>query len=522
MKNFKLKINFLSSLLRKIKFTKKISNIFQNLKYSLKIYKNKKKLFELFNKFNSKKLKIRYLIFSSSLLFFYYLIYLSFPGILHNKSDQNYLTKLLNEQYSLEFSLSPEINYSILPKPHFQISNVIIFNNNNNFQKEIAQVKKMKLYLVQTNFLKKRQLKIKSVELFETNFFINKSDIAYVENFLKNGFIEKPMIIKRANFFFQDLENETISFLNLKKVHMQYNDKNNNDVLLSEGEIFNIPFKITWKQDLKKSEQSTNLKFKKINLNILNSSRFIDKKSVNKLQVYLNRSRYIINYNLSSDKINFDSKNSFIGNDKLTYSGNIFLNPFNFNINSSLDSLKIKKLLLNSSLLREILSNDFILNENFNGKINLNVKKLENNPFFDNLKININFKGQTLEFNNSTLLNDKIANLIVKKGILYEEKNNIIFKSNVDFVINDLDKFFNKFVVPKKNRHYLKKLSFEILINLTTNDFKILNITNESFKNKEFPEIDELIYEFNSGSFKISNWIEFKIFANKIISSYAG
>ena len=123
MKNFKLKINFLSSLLRKIKLTKKIGNIFQNLKYSLKIYKNKKKLFELFNKFNFKKFKIRYLIFSSSLLFFYYLIYLSFPGILHNKSDQNYLTKLLNEQYSLEFSLSPKINYSILPKPHFQNSN---------------------------------------------------------------------------------------------------------------------------------------------------------------------------------------------------------------------------------------------------------------------------------------------------------------------------------------------------------------------------------------------------------------
>ncbi len=522
MKNFKLKLNPLSSFFRKIKLTKKISNIFQNLKYRLKIYNIKKKPLELFNKFNFKRLKIRYLIFFLSLLFFYYLIYLSFPGILHNKSDQNYLAKLLKEQYGIEFSLTPEINYSILPKPHFQIDNVIIFNNNNNFQKEIAQIKKMKLYLVQTNFLKKRQLKIKSVELFETNFFISKSDIAYIENFLKNGFKEKPMIIKRANLFFQDTDKRTISFLNLKKVHMQYNDKNNNDVLLSEGKIFNIPFKITWKQDLKKSEQSTNLKFKKINLNILNSSRFANKKSINKLQVYLNRSRYIINYNLSSDKINFDSNNSFIGNNKLIYSGNIFLNPFNFSINSSLDSLKIKRLFSNSSILREILSNDFILNENFNGKIKLNVKKLESNPFFDNLKMNINFKGQTLEFNNSTFLNEKIANLIMKKGILYEEKNNIIFKSNVDFVINDLDKFYNKFVVPKKNRYDLKKISFEILINLTTNDFKILNITNQSFKNKEFPEIDELIYEFNNGSFKISNWIEFKIFANKIISFYAG
>ena len=60
------------------------------------------------------------------------------------------------------------------------------------------------------------------------------------------------------------------------------------------------------------------------------------------------------------------------------------------------------------------------------------------------------------------------------------------------------------------------------MINLTNYDFKILKIVNENFKDKEFSEIDELIYEFNSGGVKISNWIEFKIFANKLISFYSG
>ena len=75
---------------------------------------------------------------------------------MYDKNDQNYLTKLLKEQYGLEFALTPEINYSILPKPHFQVNDVIIFNNNENFQKEIAQVKKIKIYLFQKNFLKKK------------------------------------------------------------------------------------------------------------------------------------------------------------------------------------------------------------------------------------------------------------------------------------------------------------------------------------------------------------------------------
>ena len=522
MKNFKFKLNFILNLSRKLKVFKKSISFFTNIKKILRFENIKKIFIEAYDQFYLKKYKLRYFIFFLSLIIFYYLIYLSFPGILHNKSDQNYFTKLLRDQYGLEFSLTPDINYTILPKPHFQINDVIIFNNNQNFQKEIAQVKKLKLYLHQTNFFKKQKLKIKSVELFETNFFINKNDLTYLQKFFNKGFLGRPITVKKANLFYQDMEKSTISFLNLKKVNIFFNDKINNDVLNSEGEIFNIPFNVTWKNDPFKLEQITNLRFKKINLDISNITKIYNKKKLHKLQVYLNRSRYLIDYQFSDKNIVFNSNNSFIGNDKLIFSGNIFVDPFNFEISSSLDRLKLKSLFLNGSLLKEILSRDFILNENFNGKINLDIKKLENNPFFNRLKVNANFKGRNLEFNNSVFLNDKIANLIIKKGTLFEEKNDLIFKSTVEFVINDLDKFYNKLVVPKKNRNNFKSLKLEILINLTNDEFKILSIKNERFENKEFQEIDELIYEFNSGGIKVSNWIEFKNFANKIISSYSG
>ncbi len=71
-------------------------------------------------------------------------------------------------------------------------------------------------------------------------------------------------------------------------------------------------------------------------------------------------------------------------------------------------------------------------------------------------------------------------------------------------------------------RKNFNKINFEIIINLTNSEFKILKIVNDNFKDKEFQEIDDLIYEFNSGGIKITNWIEFKIFTNKIISSYSG
>ena len=302
---------------------------------------------------------------------------------------------------------------------------------------------------------------------------------------------------------------------------MNYNNINQ-DILISNGEIFNIPFNITWKQDRNKLEKNTSLKFKKIKLNVLNLTKSVNDKKENRLQVYFNRSRYMINYNLNNKKIIFDSNNSFIGNDKFIFSGKILLDPFNFDIDSSLDSFKLKQLFTQNMFINEILTSEFFLNQNFNGKINLNIDKLEKNPLFNSLDLNANFVGQTIDFSNSIFLNKKIANLVLKKAILYEEKNNLIFKGNLEFIINDLNKLFNKFVVPKKNRNNFEKINFEMMINLTKSEFKILKIINDNSKDKEFQEIDDLIYEFNSGGIKITNWIEFKIFANKIISIYSG
>ena len=330
------------------------------------------------------------------------------------------------------------------------------------------------------------------------------------------------MYVRSANLFYQDINKGTVSFLNLNKVYINYNDKIKQDILISEGDIYNVPFNISWKQDKNRLEQITNLKFKKIKLQVSNVTKLNSKGERNKLQIYLNRSRYIVNYDLKHNFIEFLSDNSFIGNDKFTFSGKIFSDPFNFNVESSLDSLKLKQLFSNSIFLREIFSNDFILNENFNGKINFEVKKLEKNPLFNKLNLNANFVGKTLDLSYSSFINDKIANLNLKKGLLYEDKNDLIFRGNFDFIINDLKKFNNKFVIPKKNRINLKKINFEVIINLTNSDFKILKIINDNYKENEFEQIDELIYEFNSGGIKISNWIEFKNFTNKIISTYSG
>ena len=377
MKIFKLKLNFLTNSIKKNRINKYFNIFLEKIKNISRIINLKKKVFFRINEFYKKKFKVIYLLFFLSLLFFYYLIYLSFPGILHNKSDQNYFTILLKEQYGLEFALTPEINYSILPKPHFQIKDVIVFNKRIEFQKEIAQVKKLKIFLSQNNFFKKKKLEINSIEFFDTNFFINKNDITFIKNFLDKGFNKKPIIIKRANFFYQDLEKKTILFSKLKKINMNFKNKINQSILISEGDIFNLPFNLTWKYDENKLEKITNLKFKKINLNITNSTKLKNNEKISKIQINSNRSRYIINYEIKDSYINILSKNSFIGNDKLIFSGKLFLDPFNFKIKSSLDSINFTNILSNDIFFGEIFSKDFFLNENFNGEIIIDIVKLK-------------------------------------------------------------------------------------------------------------------------------------------------
>ena len=155
MKIFKFKTNSIFNFIKKKFLIKYITIISENLKNVTKLGNIKKKTSDFFSRFYLKKFKINHFIFFLSLIFFYYLIYLSFPGILHDKSDQTYFTDLLKKQYNLEFGLTPEISYSILPRPHFQINDVIVFNKKEEFQKEIAEIKKIKLFLYQKNFFKK-------------------------------------------------------------------------------------------------------------------------------------------------------------------------------------------------------------------------------------------------------------------------------------------------------------------------------------------------------------------------------
>ena len=110
------------------------------------------------------------------------------------------MTKILQINYHFNFSLSPKIKYSILPKPHFEIQDVIIFNKKGDYEKNFAQIKKLKIFLNQGSFLKKNNLQINYIEIYNSNFFVVKSDMEYLQNFFEKKYF-KNLLLKKAPFF---------------------------------------------------------------------------------------------------------------------------------------------------------------------------------------------------------------------------------------------------------------------------------------------------------------------------------
>ena len=225
MKKFKIRSFLQKNFLRKNilnKMFSKFFTLFNVLKSTLKIS------FNQFNKKNiesyvSEKFQLNYALFVLSIVFFLYLLYLSIPGIVINENIQKELEEKLKKEYNLDFALTPDINYSILPKPHYIVNDVVIFTEKMGYQKEFSQIKKLRIFINQNNFFRMNNV-IKKIEIKDANFFIEKSDFNFIDNFLNNGFSKNSIKVLKSKIFYKSNEGQIVSFLSLESILIFYDE----------------------------------------------------------------------------------------------------------------------------------------------------------------------------------------------------------------------------------------------------------------------------------------------------------
>ena len=117
------------------------------LNSEIKNFFNKKPTVSNFNKF---------IIISISLLFIC-IFYLLIPTLYEKTWVQNTLENKLLEDFKINFSISSDITYNILPTPHFLIRDSKILMGNNTKLKTLAEIKKLRIFIDKNNFFDKKK-----------------------------------------------------------------------------------------------------------------------------------------------------------------------------------------------------------------------------------------------------------------------------------------------------------------------------------------------------------------------------
>ena len=501
MKNIKHKIIDFNNIV--INFFNKI---FQSKKYKYK------KLSKISN-FN------KGLIFLISLLFLY-LFYLSLPSLYDKERLQKEMASKLKEEFKIDFSISSQINYSILPAPHIQVKNVKIFNDRSDILNEIAQIKDLKIFISQANLFNQDKLKIRKILINHANFSIKKNDFEFINNFINQKFSTKKIIIKNSNIFYKAQNNETLSIFKISNLNFFLNIKKIINQIDAKGKIYQIPFKFKWTRDFdQSSSKKTVFEMSKLNLKSVNISSIKDSKYTADNKLVFGGSKFIFNYEIRDSLVILKSSNSKLLNDNLKYDGFIQLNPFDLTLNIESKKIDYNKYVLFNNFFQEILKTNLLFNENLNAKISFTTKNIFNNKLFNNLTLLLNFNNGDINFNKSYLSNDNIGKLNLDYGKIYKEDNQLVFKGKFNFVIKDENQFFRTFQIPKNSRAKVQNIYFDIEFNLFDKEFKITSLKLNDLNLEENDITLNLLDDYNKKN-QIENWIDLKSFVNKVFLIY--
>ena len=465
----------------------------------------------------------KYLIVSISILFIY-LFYLSIPTIYNKDLLQKELSKKIISNYNLNISLSSDINYLILPSPHFLIKNAKIFNNSSTIPEELGQIKKLKVFISKKSLMKQKHMRITKILIKDANFSISNDNLNFYYNYINNRLSENRIEIKNSNFFFKNNTDETVSILFVPNSNLFFDKEKKINKMSGNGEIFQVPISFKWKKEFNENKTKNFIfNIEPLSLHFENKS-IVSEKNGDKGEniINLGNAKLITNYSFKENSILLDSINSKVFNNFIKYDGKINIKPFFINLNINIEKINLHKIIVKTPIIKEILFSKIIFDENLSAKIKLDSKNIKN-KLFDSMKLNLHIDGGSINLNESILLNEKIGKLNLKNSSFLFENDELIFNGYFNFKIKNQNEFYRTFVVPKRNRKLLENIDFSIEYNLLKNQLKIIDITLNNKTTDNIDNIEEILQTYNTQDrMQITNWIDLKNFVNKIFDNYFG
>ena len=503
-----------------MKNIKKIVKDF-NYKINISLFNNFRKIKNLF-RYRSKsyisafnKSLITFIVF-----LFVYLFYLTIPNLYEKTWIQNRIENKLLSEFKMNFSLSSEISYQILPSPNFIIKNVEILDDKNNSLNTFANIKILKIFISQKSLFNKEKIKINKILINEANFLIDDNNFHFFSQFLNKIFSNKKVIIKKSNLFFKNESKETLLINKIKKLVLYFDKKYLLNTIKLNGEVFNIPYNLKFTKDLVHKKNATLVKLDKIKIKYENES-IRKNKSLEGVNIISSLSSKLrTKYKIENETLSFQSFNSKLPNNNINYKGKLNLNPFDSTINIDLEKINLKKILDTNSILFSFIKSGLLFNNNISSNIYLNSTYISNHKLFKNLKLNFILQNGNINFDNSQFLLNKIGLLTLTNSKLFKKNDKIIFNGDFNLNLSNAEKFFSFMQTPKNKRRLIKNIYFNIQFDILNNRLYLNNFKIDDLKTNT--ETNNIIDNLNLNKDKIDNLIIFKNLIKNIVNSYLG
>ncbi len=173
-------------------------------------------------------------------VFILFISYLLSP-IFYKQSDiSNELQSKLNERFNLIFNFSENFSYNFFPRPHFKTKNSFILEN----KSKISNIDNLVIYVSSDNFFSLKNIKINKVVIKNANFNLNKKNQNFFLKLLSSNLKDSDLKIKTSNIFFKNFNDEVLFINKILNMEYYYDQKEQENILYAENEIFNIFYDI--------------------------------------------------------------------------------------------------------------------------------------------------------------------------------------------------------------------------------------------------------------------------------------
>ena len=479
-----------------------INDLFENIFNKLKYFKsNYKKI--LLNKNNRVFLFVGILVILT-------LSYLSLPSFYNKETVRSEIKNQLLKNYNIGLKLENEINYSFFPSPHFFIRNPIIVRE----KKEIGKTKNLRVFIDGGNLLAINEISIRNLVFEKTDFNIYLEDFVFFENLLKTEPNDNSISFKKSNIFFKNKDDEILFINKIFNSKFYYDSKNLQNVLDLKNEVFNVPFKITLRNDKFNKEFLTKFDSNKIRLNIENIIDYENKSKKGIMDILFINKTTTLEYELDQNSLNF-----FSFNNKNSYKGTIDFKPFYFAAEFNYEGLSTKNLFDENFIFIDLINSELLNNKNFSANLDVNIKNITNVNELNDLRLKIFIEDGNINFSNSKIKWKDNLEIILDESLLLINNDGANLVGTTIFNFNDVNTFYTSFQILKKNRKKMKQMQLDYVYNFNT---KSITFENPRVDGKQNQKLDEFLNIFNSEQDRIFNKITFKNFINNFFSIYAG